>query len=969
MYYRRGKRDYKRKIKLFKCIPIFILVIIPLIYYNILMSSVKQDDIKQKSMIEVAKIKNFETQILSGETGNTYYISATGTSTEGTDINDPMSLATANKKTFYGNEKILFKRGDIFYGTIQFKVEAEDGTMAYIGSYGEGEKPIISGAATIINKDAWQEEGELYKIDISNSSNLSGFKSGGYEPYNIGFIRTEEGRIFGNRKASKDQLLNDMDFYCNGTFLYVKCEQNPNEKYGQLKIVARNDLVVVYTNTIVDGLNIQDTGAHGIVKKSDKIKNVYIHDCIIQNIGGSVLKEELVRYGNGIEFYNGTVENALIENNMFRNIYDVGFTMQGTSGYWENIVVRNNIFIANAQNSEIWNSGNAEGITNYEFTNNLQINTGRGWGYEARPNKTVVSNYLMYDFTKTLLASYKNNISYNTRRIYSISSNTLEKYKESIEIDNNKEYYNNDAYILNEIYTMGQLEEFRKEYNKDITSKFRDLTEQELTKVNNINILTSNDYNEIKTYYETLEKDFTYTDAIIPIQEKYTQFKQQNQTIITTAGIATKITQLETYLQQANSTNTTQENLTQQINQTYELGTTILTTYLNNNLNITEDELLSILQQINEIGQTYNTLYSLLQTQETVDFTNIQNQITETEQVIAQYQTIGLTQVTTLINNSKTIIQSELQDTIKSTAATYLVDWAQKLLDIDIINYINQNPPDLTYSTTSLTNKDVTVTMTTNYYIQITNNNGNPTYTFTKNDSFTFQYTVRNKPYTITAMVTNIDKTPPTITGVEEGELYYIEQEIVPQITDTNLKEVVLYINGVQIDYEIGQPLIVEGLYKMVATDEAGNTTTVQFQVMEKPDEKYIMQESSIQNIKYNTTKTKFDAKVKIQETYTIERKTEKETIQLKATDTIASGDILTTQTGQKYTLIVAGDLTKDGLVDIQDFVRMRRYLLGLRELDEVETLAADANVDSKDLSINDYIRIRILILNQLAGI
>ena len=47
----------------------------------------------------------------------------------------------------------------------------------------------------------------------------------------------------------------------------------------------------------------------------------------------------------------------------------------------------------------------------------------------------------------------------------------------------------------------------------------------------------------------------------------------------------------------------------------------------------------------------------------------------------------------------------------------------------------------------------------------------------------------------------------------------------------------------------------------------------------------------------------------------------------------------------------------------------MRRYLLGLRELDEVETLAADANVDSKDLSISDYIRIRILILNQLAGI
>ena len=561
----------------------------------------------------------------------------------------------------------------------------------------------------------------------------------------------------------------------------------------------------------------------------------------------------------------------------------------------------------------------------------------------------------------------QNNKYFNPRRIYYVwpYENTLTPFKENVVSDNNFLYLNENTYLQNNNGNYNE-RQILSDYSKDQMSTFRISTTQDLNKINNEKILTSNNYTEIKTYYETLEVDFAYTDAINPIQQKYTQFKQQNQTTIKEAGLTTKITELETYLQQANSTNTTQANLTQQIKQTYELGTTILTTYLNNNLNITEDELLSLLQQINEIGQTYNTLYNLLQTQETTDFTNIQNKITETEQIIAQYQTIDLTQVTTLTNNSKTTLQSELQDTIKSTSATYLIDWAQKLLDIDIINYINQNPPDLTYSTTSPTNKDVTVTINTNYYIQITNNNSSPTYTFTKNGSFTFQYTVRNKSYTVTAMVNNIDKTPPTITGVEENQLYYIEQEIIPKITDTNLKEVTLYINGVQIDYKIGQPLIVEGLYKIIATDEAGNTTTVQFQVMEKPEEKYIMQENSIQNIKYNTTKTKFDTKVKLQETYTIERKKDNETIQLEKTDTIASGDILTTTSGKKYTLIVAGDLTKDGQVDIQDFVRMRRYLLGLRQLDEIETLAADTNVDSEDLSISDYIRLRIFILNQL---
>ena len=69
--------------------------------------------------------------------GTTYYISANGTSMVGTDIEQPMSLENANKKTFYGNDKILFKAGDIFYGNLDFNVDTSNGKMIYIGSYGE----------------------------------------------------------------------------------------------------------------------------------------------------------------------------------------------------------------------------------------------------------------------------------------------------------------------------------------------------------------------------------------------------------------------------------------------------------------------------------------------------------------------------------------------------------------------------------------------------------------------------------------------------------------------------------------------------------------------------------------------------------------------------------------------------------------------------------------------------------------
>ena len=949
-----------------------ILAIVVISIFMILNKNEKEDNQTQYAM-QTQQLIQANNDIQNNTEGTTYYVSAQGTSTEGTNINNPMSLETANAKIYNANDKILFKSGDTFYGTINFNTQTTENEYIYIGSYGEGEKPIISGAKIVSKEDVWEkEEGydNIYKIDLANKNNFEGIDLTTDSSCNVGFILDKSNNIYGNRKKTLDLLENNLDFYCDSTNLYVKCNENPIKKLGTLKIATNVQLFKISSNTIADGLRLVDTGAHAIVKKSYPIKNVYIRNCVIENIGGSVQKlDDFVRYGNAIEFWCGA-ENVLVERNIIKNVYDAAITLQGDSMNFSNINIRNNILIANCYSFELWASGTSTGMTNVNIYDNITINQGKGWGQEVRPNPYNSAEYVFYAYAEeaSMDINIYNNSYYNSTRLYYILYTLKDRFKEKMKVDNNKFREQEEIYIVNDNKNEEFKEYLNKEYNIDKNSTFRLLTNKDIIQINNQDILASNDYTEIKTYYETLEKDFTYTDAITPIHEKYTQFKQQNQTIINqTTGLSTQITQLETYLQQANSTNLTQDKLTQQIKQNYELGTAILTKYLNNELNITEDELITILQQINEMGQTYNTLYSLLQTEETIDFTDLQNQITETEKTLGQYQQMNLTQVATLIDNTKTTMQSDLKDTIKSTAATYLVKWSQKLLDIDIINYITQNPPTLSYSTITLTNKNVTATLTANYDIQITNNNNSPTYTFTQNGSFTFQYTVNNKPYQVTATVTNIDKIAPKIEGVEDGQTYYIEQQIIPKITDINLKEVTLQINGVQIDYEIGEPLIVEGIYKLTATDEAGNTKTIQFQVMEKPDEKYIMQENSIQNIKYNTTKTKFDTKIKLQETYTIERKTDNETIQLKSTDTIASGDILTTASGKKYTLIVAGDLTKDGVVDIQDFVRMRRYLLGLRELDEVETLAADANVDSKDLSISDYIRIRIFILNQLA--
>ena len=836
----------------------------------------KKENKQTQYVIQTQQLIQAQNDIINNTEGTTYYVAAQGTSTEGTEISNPMSLKTANTKTYSANDKILFKSGDTFYGTINFNVQTSEDEYIYIGSYGEGEKPIISGANILTNAQAWTLEDNLYKIDLSNYDNFEGIGKTYWEPYNIGFLADEKGNIYGSRKSSKEEVTNEYDYYCENNYLYLKCSQNPSEKLGKIKFVSRNDLVSLSSNTIMENLDIQYTGAHGIVKTNSELKNVYVKNCIIQNIGGSVqVASTFTRYGNGLEFWN-SASNTIVEGCIFRNTYDAGYTAQGnvvTTGF-ENNICQDNIFINCTYPYETFcrNKDNSSlesqiYLTGQKYINNISINQARGWGYEVRPDKDPAAEFVLWAMPtpNTDIEMYGNKF-FNSRRLKYTSAYipiSVETFRNGVKSDNNKIHLVNDTLLMNNRGNYNE-KEVLEEYGVEQNSTIRLLTQDELIQINNPTILTSNNYTEIKTYYETLEKDFTYTDAIAPIQEKYTQFKQQNKTTINqTTGLSTQIAQQETYLQQANSTNTTQANLTQQITQTYELGTTILTAYLNNKLDITETELITILHQINEIGQTYNTLYSLLQTQETIDLTNIQNQITKTEEEIEQYKQVNLTQVSALVSNSKTTMQSELKDTIKSTATTYLINWAQELLDVHVTNYVTQNPPTLTYSITALTNQNVTVTLTADYDIQITNNNNSPTYTFEQNDKFTFQYTVRNKSYQITAAVTNIDKTAPKITGVEEGQTYYIEQQIIPKITDINLKEVTLQINGVQIDYEIGEPLIVEGIYKLTATDEAGNIETVQFQVMEKPDEKYIIKENSIQNIKYTTTKTQFDVKVK----------------------------------------------------------------------------------------------------------
>ena len=291
-----------------------------------------------------------------------------------------------------------------------------------------------------------------------------------------------------------------------------------------------------------------------------------------------------------------------------------------------------------------------------------------------------------------------------------------------------------------------------------------------------------------------------------------------------------------------------------------------------------------------------------------------------------------------------------------------LAGWANTFANIQINKYIDEyianNPVTVKYSTTDFTNKNVTATLETNAEIQVTNNSNSKEHTFEENGSFTFEYTIKGRQFKITATVDNIDKEKPTITGIKNGRVY--THSVTPIITDKNLQKIELTFNGQVVKgYQSNIQLIDEGYYVITATDKAGNSTRVGFQILINQNKDYQIEGNIIKNITNSTTRAEFEKQLGFITKFTITRNGK----EISEDSIIATGDVLTTEAGDSYTLIVTGDVNRDGRVTIHDIIKIRIYLVLKNNLDEIELIAADSNLDGDKIGISDLIRVRILVL------
>lgn len=411
----------------------------------------------------------------------------------------------------------------------------------------------------------------------------------------------------------------------------------------------------------------------------------------------------------------------------------------------------------------------------------------------------------------------------------------------------------------------------------------------------------------------------------------------------------------------------------------FELGNLILQAYRDGKLQAEDVKISSMLDMLNDIGDSYEDLVTVsAQTVEQAEIEQTNKVIQEAETTINNNQGCEIIYPVKILDFAKdhyekaTYINSlEEENDIKNGLiisnnlhASLLANWANIFAQINIDKFVDEyianNPVTIEYSTTELTNQNVKATIKTNAEIQITNNSNSKEHTFEQNGNFTFEYTIKGRALSITATVQNIDKVAPSISGVQKAKLY--TKPVTPKINDENLKEIKLILNShVVSNYKNGDTLEEEGFYELTATDKAGNTTTTYFQIFINNDTDYKIEENYIKNVTNNTKKSDFDKKLNLSVDYKIYRN---ET-ELKQDDIIATGDVLTTEAGDNYTIIVPGDINKDGKVDLKDFIKMRIYLLLENNLDDIEKLAADCNNDNQPIGVKDYIRMRLIILMQ----
>jgi len=169
-------------------------------------------------------------------------------------------------------------------------------------------------------------------------------------------------------------------------------------------------------------------------------------------------------------------------------------------------------------------------------------------------------------------------------------------------------------------------------------------------------------------------------------------------------------------------------------------------------------------------------------------------------------------------------------------------------------------------------------------------------------------------------------------------------------------------------DVKIGQILTSEGREDLLLEDATIEIDIIKEQtsIPEEPDkivsDKYRIEEGYIERILPKTTVAEFKQNVTTNQEIIF---TDETGNKLNENDIIATGTKLKVGSTLQYTLIVIGDIDKDGEITINDLAEGKMHLIDYKLLTGIKAKAADVD-DDGEIIINDVAQIKLILIDLL---
>ncbi len=388
-------------------------------------------------LFEKRKREILETKDSLDIRGTTYYVSNDGDDgNDGTSPDSPWkTLKRVSTAYLYNGDGVLFKRGDVFRGTV-----ATVSGVSY-GAYGTGDKPKLYGSEmSLADPKLWEQydkEHHIWKCkkkfldpgtlvfnggEVHSRKLIPSYK-------NLQFVcRYDESKPF----VISDEMTNDLDLFwhydklltrvpSNGEDfpipmvwggrgdIYLRCDKgNPGAVFSEIEMTSANHMFFVQDNTdvTIDNICIKYVGRIG-VKAGIHSVGLHVTNCEFGWIGGVIQHYDgtdpnypeggrgtVTRYGNGVEVYGGC-EDYIVSNNYFYQIYDAAITHQVTTD--KKVVMADIRYSGNLIEKCVYGieyfldliNGESESIMeNIVICDNFIRNTGYGWGQQRHNSDT-----------------------------------------------------------------------------------------------------------------------------------------------------------------------------------------------------------------------------------------------------------------------------------------------------------------------------------------------------------------------------------------------------------------------------------------------------------------------------------------------------------------------------------------------------------------------------------------------------